>query len=128
MAGVLIVSDPAAHAALKSVFAAGAAALCCASAGEARRALLGGDYALLIVNTPLPDEFGRELAITAVDKGLDAILLCAAPQADKIAAGLEKYGVLVLPRPLSASRRRWRCGCCAPGASACAAFWKKTSA
>ena len=41
MAGVLIVSDPAAHAALKSVFAAGAAALCCASAGEARRALLG---------------------------------------------------------------------------------------
>ena len=101
MAGVLIVSDPAAHAALKSVFAAGAAALCCASAGEARRALLGGDYALLIVNTPLPDEFGRELAITAVDKGLDAILLCAAPQADKIAAGLEKYGVLVLPRPLS---------------------------
>ena len=91
MAGVLIVSDPAAHAALKSVFAAGAAALCCASAGEARRALLGGDYALLIVNTP----------ITAVDKGLDAILLCAAPQADKIAAGLEKYGVLVLPRPLS---------------------------
>lgn len=101
MAGVLIVSDPAAHAALKSVFAAGAAALCCASAGEARRALLGGDYALLIVNTPLPDEFGRELAITAVDKGLDAILLCAAPQADKIAAGLEKHGVLVLPRPLS---------------------------
>ena len=53
----------------------------------------------MIVNTPLPDEFGRELAITAVDKGLDAILLCAAPQADKIAAGLEKYGVLVLPRP-----------------------------
>ena len=101
MAGVLIVSDPAAHAALKSVFAAGAAALCCASAGEARRALLGGDYALLIVNTPLPDEFGRELAVTAVDKGLDAILLCAAPQADKIAAGLEKYGVLVLPKPLS---------------------------
>ena len=78
MAGVLIVSDPAAHAALKSVFAAGAAALCCASAGEARRALLGGDYALLIVNTPLPDEFGRELAITAVDKGWTPF--CCAPR------------------------------------------------
>ena len=101
MAGVLIVSTPDAQETLKSMFAAGAPALCCASAGEARRALLGGDYALLIVNTPLPDEFGRELAIQAVDKGLDAILLCAAPQADKIAAGLEKYGVLVLPRPLS---------------------------
>ena len=61
MAGVLIVSTPGAQEALKSVFAAGAPALCCASAGEARRALLGGDYALLIVNTPLPDEFGREL-------------------------------------------------------------------
>lgn len=101
MAGVLIVSDSGAQAALKSVFAAGGTALCCTSAGEARRALLGGDYALLVVNTPLPDEFGRELAIQAVDKGLDAILLCAAPQADKVAAGLEKYGVLVLPRPLS---------------------------
>lgn len=101
MAGVLIVSTPGAQDALKSVFAAGSPALCCASAGEARRALLGGDYALLVVNAPLPDEFGRELAIQAVDKGLDAILLCAAPQAEKVAAGLEKYGVLVLPRPLS---------------------------
>ncbi len=101
MAGVLIVSTPGAQDALKSVFAAGAPALCCASAGEARRALLGGDYALLVVNAPLPDEFGRELAIQAVDKGLDAILLCAAPQAEKVAAGLEQYGVLVLPRPLS---------------------------
>ena len=117
MAGVLIVGDRQDHEALKAVFAAsGQAALCCASAGEARRALSAGGFGLLVVNAPLTDEFGRELAIQAVESGLDAILLCAAPQADKIAAGLEKHGVLVLPKPLSRQQaaftlRLLRAGC-----------------
>ena len=128
MAGVLIVSTPGAQDALKSVFAAGAPALCCASAGEARRALLGGDYALLIVNAPLPDEFGRELAIQAVDKGLDAILLCAAPQAKKSPPGWKNTACCAACGRFRASRRRSRCGCCAPGGSACAVFWRKTNA
>ena len=72
-----------------------------ASGGEARRRLGEKDFAVVVINTPLPDEFGRELAIQTVESGLDVIFLCAAPQADKIAAGLEKYGVLVLPKPLS---------------------------
>ena len=53
------------------------------------------------INAPLPDEFGRELAVQAADNGMDSILLCPGPQADKLAAGLEKYGVFVLAKPLS---------------------------
>ncbi|WP_367924261.1 ANTAR domain-containing response regulator [uncultured Ruthenibacterium sp.] len=102
MPGVLIASDRQHHEALRCVFAAnGQPVRCCTSAGEARRALCDGDFSLLIVNAPLPDEFGRDLAAQAVHDGLDSILLCAAPQADKVAAGLEKYGVYVLPNPLS---------------------------
>ena len=37
--------------------------LCRAMAGsEARRALVDGEFDLVLVNTPLPDEFGHELA------------------------------------------------------------------
>lgn len=100
--GVLIASDRQYHEALRAVFAAGGQPVrCCTSAGEARRALCGGDFSLLIVNAPLPDEFGKDLAAQAVHDGMDSILLCAAPQVDKVAAGLEKYGVYVLSKPLS---------------------------
>lgn len=101
MAGVWIVGEKQTHEALKSVFAAGGPAVCCTSAGEARRGFTAGGGSLMVINAPLPDEFGRELAIQAVESGLDVIFLCAAPQADKVAVGLEKYGVLVLPKPLS---------------------------
>ena len=102
MPGVLIASDRQYHEALRSVFAAGGQPVrCCTSAGEARRALCDGDFSLLVINAPLPDEFGRDLAAQAVHDGMDSILLCAAPQADKVAAGLEKYGVYVLSKPLS---------------------------
>ena len=74
----------------------------CAGCGnDARRLLLENDYDLVLINTPLPDEFGRDLAVQAADSGAGVILLCPGPQADRLAAGLEKYGVFVLGRPLS---------------------------
>ena len=72
-----------------------------ANSGEARRKLTDGGYSVVLINCPLPDEFGRELAVQAADVGMDAILLCPGSQADKLAAGLEKYGVFVLAKPLS---------------------------
>lgn len=63
--------------------------------------MCGGSFETLVINAPLPDEFGRELAVQAADNGMDSILLCPGPQADKLAAGLEKYGVFVLAKPLS---------------------------
>ncbi len=73
-----------------------------ASAGEAKRKISEGEFDLLMINTPLPDEFGRDLAITAQEKSLaGVIMLVGNGQADRIAAGVEKYGVLVLSKPLS---------------------------
>lgn len=101
MPGVLIASDKQYHETLRAFFAAGQPAQCCANAGEARRAMCDGSFETLVINAPLPDEFGRELAVQAADNGMDSILLCPGPQADKLAAGLEKYGVFVLAKPLS---------------------------
>ena len=66
MAEVLFAGDPQSHAALRTLFlAAGQAAHCCASAGETRRALCRGGFELLVINAPLSDEFGRDLALQA---------------------------------------------------------------
>lgn len=102
MAGVLIASDRQYHEPLRALFAGpGQNAVCCTSAGEARRAMGQNGCELLVVNAPLPDEFGRDLAVQAADSGAGVIFLCPGPQADRLAAGLEKYGIFVLGRPLS---------------------------
>lgn len=102
MPGILLVGDAKHHPALKALFApkASAATVCC-SAGEARRFLCGGSFELVVVNAPLPDEFGRELALQAQEAGADAVLLCPSANADAVAAGLEKHGVFVLAKPLA---------------------------
>ena len=51
-----------------------------ANAGEAKRLLLGSDYDIIIINTPLPDEFGTEFALDC------AVGTC---------------GVLTMPRPVN---------------------------
>ena len=51
------------------------AQLCHASSGAAaRRALLDGVYGLVLVNTPLPDEFGHEMAQSAAQDTLAGVI------------------------------------------------------
>ena len=38
------------------------------SGAEARRRMLESDFELIVVNAPLPDEFGHDLCATAVEK------------------------------------------------------------
>ena len=72
--------------------------LCRAMAGsEARRALVDGEFALVLINTPLPDEFGHELAQLA--------LSCSRK-----------------PKSRTALRRKWRttaCSSCPSRSRAC---------
>lgn len=73
-----------------------------ASSGEARRRLSECDYAVIVVNTPLPDEFGRELALHCAGATSSSVLLLAgADEAPRVAAGVEKHGVCVLAKPLA---------------------------
>ena len=78
-----------------------------ASGGEARRQMDGKDFEVIIINTPLPDEFGHELGTDAVEKtDAGVILLTKTATAEQIADKLQDYGVLVLGKPFSAAQFR----------------------
>ena len=56
------------------------------SGAEARRRMLESDFELIVVNAPLPDEFGHELCSSAVEK-TDAGVVLLAKAAATHAAG-----------------------------------------
>lgn len=72
------------------------------SGSETRRALLGTEFDLVLVNAPLPDEFGHELAQTAAHDTLAGVILLAKAEiADAVAEKVEDDGVIVVSKPLS---------------------------
>ena len=67
------------------------------SGAEARRALLAGEWRLVVINAPLSDEFGHELAVLAAEKtGAGIVLITRAGQAESAAARVEDAGVFVV--------------------------------
>lgn len=71
------------------------------SGAQARRMILDGSWRLVMVNAPLRDEFGHELAVFAAEKtGAGVVLLVKAGQAESAAARVEDAGVFVTPKPL----------------------------
>lgn len=78
-----------------------------ASGGEARRRMDSNDYEVIIINTPLPDEFGHELGTDAVQKtDAGVILLAKTGTAEQIADKLQDFGVLVLGKPFTGAQFR----------------------
>lgn len=74
-----------------------------ADASGARRRLLEERYDLVIVNTPLPDDFGTRLALDVCDSsGTGVLLLVGAEHYPDVNARVSPYGVLVLSKPTSA--------------------------
>ena len=72
------------------------------SAAEARRRMLESDFELIVVNAPLPDEFGHELCADAVEKtDAGVVFLVKAAQAEQLLAPLNEQGVLLLSKPFS---------------------------
>ena len=72
------------------------------ASGEARRRMGDIDFEVVIINTPLPDEFGHELSTYAVEKSnAGVILLAKAGTADQISDKLQQHGVLVLAKPFT---------------------------
>lgn len=71
-------------------------------AASARRALLENRFDIVIVNTPLPDEFGTALALDAcADSGAGVLLLVRAELFPQVNEQASQGGVLTLPKPLS---------------------------
>ena len=76
-------------------------------AGQARRKLGGDTYSMLIINTPLEDEMGAELAIQAAERTTAGILVLVRQGIYAMAADkLEPYGVIVMPKPFNGEDAR----------------------
>ena len=72
------------------------------SCGEARRALLERGYDLVVVNAPLKDESGEELARYIASRGASqVILLVKAELVDEVSAACEEDGVLTVSKPVN---------------------------
>ena len=72
------------------------------SGAEARRGFADADWQVILINTPLSDEFGHELAVFAAGStGAGVVLLVKAEMADEVAARVEDAGVFVVPKPLN---------------------------
>lgn len=73
------------------------------SGSEARRHLVDTPYDLVVINAPLPDEYGTELALTAAsDPHRGVLLLVPGEMFEQTADTMEPAGVLTLGKPTSA--------------------------
>lgn len=72
------------------------------SGGEARRLIKSeSETDLIIINAPLTDEFGQELAETAAeDTSAGIILLCLGDIAEDVADKVSAAGISVVPKPI----------------------------
>lgn len=69
---------------------------------SARRRLLESKYDIVIINAPLPDDFGTRLALCICENsGAGVLLLVKAEHYPDINGRVSPFGVLVLPKPAS---------------------------
>lgn len=69
------------------------------SAGEARQLLSSTPVDILIINTPLPDDFGIQLALDISDNNMGILLLVKNDLYEQITYKVEDYGIFTLPKP-----------------------------
>ncbi len=73
------------------------------SAGEARRRLMESAFDIVLIHSPLRDEFGSRLAIDVCQSSGAGVLLLAKKELyDDVYAEVMEQGVMVLPVPASA--------------------------
>lgn len=72
------------------------------SATQARRELLERAYDVVVINAPLPDEFGTRFAVELCENGGAGVMLFVkAEHFSEISGKASEYGVMVLSRPTS---------------------------
>lgn len=72
-----------------------------ARAGEAKRMLVSDEADIVIINTPLPDEFGTELALDLSGGTAGVLLLVKNDYFDQVCYKVEREGVLTVGKPSS---------------------------
>ena len=67
----------------------------------ARREILARDYDLVIINAPLPDDFGTRFAMDAGSRsGTVALLLLRSDSYEEVGGKVTAHGVFTLPKPI----------------------------
>ena len=81
----------------------GYAAVSVVSSGdEARRMLQQDTFSLIVLNTPLKDEFGYQLSLQLTQNTCSGVvMLCKADMAEEMTNKTISYGVLVVAKPLN---------------------------
>lgn len=70
------------------------------SVSEARRRMLETEYDLVLINAPLPDDFGTRLATSICNEtGLGVLLFVKAAMYDDVCSKVTEYGVLTVSKP-----------------------------
>ena len=72
-----------------------------ASVGEIRRLALESTMDLVVLNTPVKDEFGTRLALDLADYNIAVLLMVQGDVFDQVCYKVEDYGVLTLAKPVS---------------------------
>lgn len=102
---VLIVSSEKGQRSLVQLLTAnfvGAKLTSAASGNEARRIMLKQDFQLIIINAPLTDEIGQDLAMTAAHQSsASVLLLIRGDSLNLLQPNLEDFGIIVLEKPLN---------------------------
>jgi len=72
------------------------------SAGEAKRTLISTPIDIIIINTPLPDDFGVQLALDIAKNDTIGILLFVKNELyEQVSCKVEDWGILTLQKPNS---------------------------
>lgn len=70
-------------------------------AGEARRLMLDSPVDIVIINTPLSDDFGVELALDLAEGSTGVLLLVKNELYDQVCYKVEDSGVLTMGKPMT---------------------------
>ena len=75
------------------------------SAGEAQRELINRSVDIVVINAPLTDEMGTELAIELAHSNSCGVMMMVKNDVyEQVSYKVEEYGVLTLPRPCTAQQ------------------------
>lgn len=76
-----------------------------ASISAARRELLSRSFDLVLINAPLPDEYGSRLAMDlSGTPGCIVLMLLPSDACEELTAKLSPMGIFTLPKPVSAQQ------------------------
>lgn len=69
------------------------------STGEARRLLVSQQYDILVINTPLPDDFGLDLALDFADSPMCIMLMVKDEIYAEVSYKVEDAGIVAISKP-----------------------------